>query len=207
MGIHIKKDKKKVTEGQFTEVFGIVGSGKGVGVTHFSVLLANYLTGVLKKRTAVLEWNENGDFKRMEDILCKKSVSNRSSQTFSLLEVSYVKKAGRKELSECIDQGIDCIVIDFGSDFYGVREEFFCCSRKVLIGSFCEWQLGSFIELLIREKHWKGRWNILAVFGSEATEAEVKKRLHISAMRIPESKDAFSVTGKTMDFLNGFLKY
>lgn len=207
MGLHIRKDKRKEVKRPAAEVFGIVGSGRGVGVTHFSIQLANYLTGVLGKRTAVLEWNDSGDFERIEKFFCKKSVLKRVLSAFKLLEVFYVKRAGQEELLECINQGFDSVVIDFGNDYYSVREEFLRCGRKVLLGSLCEWQAEAFIDLLVQEKNWEGRWTILTVFGSEEAAAELKKRMHISVGRIPESMDAFAVTGETMAFFDEFLKY
>ena len=46
---------------------GIIGAGRSVGVTHLAIWLANYLTGVKGQRTAVLEWNTHGDFRRLGD--------------------------------------------------------------------------------------------------------------------------------------------
>ena len=50
------------------ECIGIAGSGPSVGVTHFSLMTAAYLSGVLCRRTAVLEQNESGSFAQLEKI-------------------------------------------------------------------------------------------------------------------------------------------
>ena len=47
-------------------MIGIAGSNVGVGCTHFSIMLANYLTGYLRRKAILLEFNESGDFERLE---------------------------------------------------------------------------------------------------------------------------------------------
>lgn len=170
-------------------------------------MLANYMTGVKNNKTVVLEWNDSGDFKRMEEFCRKKSVLKAVSQTFNILEVSYIKNAGKNELLECINHGFDTVVIDFGSGFEVIREEFLRCDRKILIGSFCEWRVGAFTELIAEKRSEGGRWELLAAFGSVETEIEMNRCMHAFVRRIPESADAFAVTGKIMVFFKGFLKY
>ena len=46
---------------------GIIGCGRGVGVTHLAVLCANYLAGARRKRTALLELGPGGDLERLGD--------------------------------------------------------------------------------------------------------------------------------------------
>lgn len=202
-----KKAVKNAAKKPTAELFGIAGSGRGVGVTHFSILLANYLTGVKNKKTAVLEWNQNGDFERIEKITFKKSATRRVSQTFKILEVSYIKQAGTKELLECINHGFDTVVIDFGSDFKNNREEFLRCDRKILMGSYSEWRVGAFTDLIAQKKSEEGRWEFLAAFGSEEAAKEMRQCMHAFVGRVPESSDAFAVTGEIMAFFEGFLKY
>ena len=49
-------------------MIGIAGSNVGVGCTHFSIMLANYLTGYLRRKAILLEFNESGDFERLEQV-------------------------------------------------------------------------------------------------------------------------------------------
>lgn len=193
--------------GRSVETFGIAAGSSGVGATHFSILLANYQNGVRNRKTALLEWNDSGDFEKLEKITLKKTVLNQHSQTFKLLEVSYVKKAGKKELLECVNKGYDVIIIDFGSGFERHREEFLRCDRKFLIGSLCEWKIGAFMNLMDRKKSEEGRWEYLAASGNRDLTDELEKKLRVSIKEIPRSSDAFAITGEIMVFFEGFLKY
>ena len=43
-------------------LIGLIGAGPAVGVTHTAVTMAGYLTGICRRRCAVLEWNGSGTF-------------------------------------------------------------------------------------------------------------------------------------------------
>ena len=188
------------------ETFGIAGSSSGVGVTYFSILLANYLYGVENRKTVVLEWNKNGDFERIEKICCKNTVLKQHVKTFKVLEVSYVKEAGKAELLEYVNHGYDAVVIDFGSDFKGNKEEFLRCDRKILIGSFCEWKSATFIDLISGKRKEEGKWFFLTRSGNFEMGERVRKILHTPVGQIPESADAFAITEVSLAFFKGFLK-
>lgn len=188
-----------------TEVIGIAGSGPAVGTTHFAVLTANYLTGVLQKKTAVIEWNDSGAFERMEKICVKRAVSKPENKAFIVIGVSYLKKAGKKELLECMNRGFDTVIIDFGSRLQEVQEEHLLCDRRFFVGSFCEWQADDFAKFAAERREKKGRWEYFYSFGSEDAAKEMKRRLCVSIRKIPNSQDAFTITGELMAFFRGFL--
>ena len=52
--------KKIITEIQEKRcrMIGIAGSNTGVGCTHFSIMLTNYLAGYLRRKAILLEFNE-----------------------------------------------------------------------------------------------------------------------------------------------------
>lgn len=188
------------------ELFGVAGSSSGTGVTFFSILLANYLCGVKNRKTAVLEWNDSGDFERIKKICCQKSVLKPGCNTFKILEVSFIEKAGRKELLECINGEFNAIVIDFGSNFERIREEFLRCGRKILLGSLCEWKVADFLEIAVAKKGSKRGWEFLNIFGDCEAAYEAEKRLKLHIRQVPMVSDAFSITEEVMAFFEGFLK-
>ena len=84
------------------ECIGIAGSGPSVGVTHFSLMTAAYLSGVLCRRTAVLEQNESGSFAQLEKIFRtgkrrKKPVIDGAGQPFEIRGIFFYQKAERAE--------------------------------------------------------------------------------------------------------------
>lgn len=202
-----KKEAKSQPHKERTKIIGIAGSGHGVGTTHFAILTANYMSGVRGKRTAVLEWNESGAFEQMEQVCAKKAVLKPAKDSFRVFEVSYLKSAGKKELLGCISCGFEAVVIDFGNNWRIAEVELLHCDHKFLIGSFCEWQAGAFAKLAVERRGKSGGWDYFYAFGCEAAAKEMRRRLRVTIRRIPDSRDAFLITGELLAFFEGFLNH
>ena len=82
-------------------LIGLIGAGPAVGVTHTAVTIAGYLTGICRRRCAVLEWNDHGTFEQLEETcLGKKNSGCRGS--FRILDVDYYRNAGTETLLSLI---------------------------------------------------------------------------------------------------------
>lgn len=189
-----------------TEQIGIAGSGPSVGVTHFAFLTAAYLTGVLNSRTAVLEWNDSGDFARMEAVRSKKTVTDPAGKSFNSLGIFYYKKAGREELLACSGHEFDTVVIDFGMLRDENRDEFLRCGRRFLVGSASQWQLPALAGLVSEGGNHIDGCEYFSVFGDEETLKMAEHFLGIRIRQIPLSRNAFVITGETLAFFGRFLK-
>ena len=182
------------------------GSSPGVGVTHFTVLLGNYMTGVMGRKTAVLEWNTSGAFGEIQEIYSTRTVTNRQDQTFITYGVSYYKNAGRKELLEC-QLRFDTVILDFGTYNGKVEEELLRCDRKFFLGSFSEWRLRVFSEHISDKRVRDCGWEYFAAFGNKETAGMIKRFLKVQVSLIPWLPDAFVITGEAMAFFERLLKY
>ncbi len=182
---------------------GAAGAGRAVGCTHFSIMLANYLAGYLRRKTAILEFNLSGDFEAIEAV-CTGRVSG--ARPFKVLDVDYFKAAADTDLVIATESGYEEIVIDFGDIGCADQEYFVRCDRQFLIGSFSEWQQGRFREsgMLNTSADKKSR-KYLAAFGSAETGKEFLRRYRVDAERIPFSADAFAVTGECAEFFGKLL--
>lgn len=191
--------KKKQTEvlEEKVRMIGIGSIGRSVGCTHFAVMLLNYLTGVKRRKAALMEWNHSGDFERLELVCTGKTIVGKP---FHVLEADYYKNAGEKELSGLLMSSYKDILIDFGNLEEGICADFLRCEKQFLIGSFSEWQEECFREFLRKNGTDKKNWKYLAVFGSEETRKEFMRRPGIFTERIPFSADAFAVTEDTYRF-------
>ena len=63
-----------------SRMIGIAGSNAGVGCTHFSVMLTNYLAGYLRRKAILLEVNGSGDLEKLEHVC--------TGQVLSLIHIS-----------------------------------------------------------------------------------------------------------------------
>lgn len=187
---------------------GIIGAGRGVGVTHLSVWMANYLTGVRRERTAVLEWNEHGDFARMREFCCgvEKCEIVRKADCFKVLDAEYYANAGAAELAACMNEDYRRIIVDYGEITGGNILECARCDRKVIVGALSEWQAKAFLEEAKKAAKRDQSWSYTAAFGSEEARRELMKKLRLVCLRIPASVDAFAVTRGDMRFFADLLK-
>ncbi|WP_186423719.1 hypothetical protein [Lacrimispora celerecrescens] len=193
----LHSSKKPVNQ----EIIGIIGTGRGVGVTHFTVMTAGYLGGVLRKRCAVLEWNSHGDFRKMKKLCAKEQFQ---AGGFRILEADYYERAGIDTLLLCKKSGYQAVIVDYGTVREGNLEEFLRCDRQFVLGSLSEWQMETFLEFERKGKKAEKSWKTLVSFGSEEARKNAEKRLNIPISRIPVSVDVFAVTGEIIGFYQKF---
>ena len=112
--------KKIITENQEKRcrMIGIAGSNTGVGCTHFSIMLTNYLAGYLRRKAILLEFNESGDLEKLEYV-CTGQMGQKNP--YRVLDADYYKYAGPEAVKEVLQRGYDDILIDFGSMQNGFR--------------------------------------------------------------------------------------
>lgn len=171
--------------------------GGRTGVTHLAVWLGNYLTGVLREKTAVLEWNNSQSLLEMRRF-CLSDTSNE--KPYQVLDVDYYEAVGAKELAACMGGDYHRIVVDFGTISGERMWECARCDRKIVVGALSEWQAKGFLEFMEKEDKRDKSWCYAITFGSEETRREVEKTFGQKLLRIPVSVDAFVVTRTDMDF-------
>lgn len=196
-----KKKEKPILE-QKARLIGVGSTGRGVGCTHFSVLLLNYLAGCRRRKPVLLEWNTSGDFEKLERVCTGR---NREKKRFRILDADYCKAAGPVELAAVLEGNYDDILIDFGVLDEVSMAEFLRCEKQFVIGSVTEWQEEAFRDFVNRYGTGKKSWTCLAAFGSEEARKEFARRLNLSVSRIPPSEDAFSVTKGCCRFFDALI--
>ncbi|MCB7064106.1 MULTISPECIES: hypothetical protein [Clostridia] len=188
-------------------IIGIIGAGRGTGVTHLSVLAANYLSSSLQRRTAVIEWNDHGSFFQIKATF-RDSLEKRAGSAdygYKIFGVAYYMQGDPRVLARCMDGSYDDIVIDFGEMRASIRAEWLRCTVKIITASLSEWKLKAFMELLTEEDERRTGWIYTAAFGSEDIRREIERQFHILLKRVPLSVDAFSVDYRVMEWFGGIL--
>lgn len=204
MGGLFNRSKKAVNQ---CRIIGIVGAGRGTGVTHLCLWMANYLASSLQRKTAVIEWNSHGSFEQVERMMGAefRRAEKSSDKGYKVLGVTYYRGGDSHILASCMDSMYDEIMIDFGEMRPSIRAEWLRCTVKMVTGALNEWKLGSFLELLTEEEGCNRKWIYTAAFGSEYTRREIEKRFRISLLRVPLSVDVFSVDKRAMEWFERIL--
>ncbi|MDO4267770.1 MAG: hypothetical protein Q4C73_04790 [Eubacteriales bacterium] len=192
--------------------------------------MANYLTGVRRERTALLEWNGHGAIEAMARF-CRTKVCGPEGACFQksrkaeartagngktagdglpcpdarILEVDYYGRAGARALAGCLNGGYRRIIVDYGEITDTGMYECARCDLKIVVGALSEWQAGAFLELMQREPVRDRSWIYAAAFGSGEARREWEKAFGRPCIRIPASVDAFAVTRADMEFFRTLL--
>ena len=190
------------------KVTGIIGAGRGTGVTHFSIRAANYFCSWKQRKTAVIQWNSHKDTERMRNFLeaSGKEGGRFKKEPFRVLEVDFYCQGGPEVLAACMEKDYQEILIDFGKVREEVFPEWLRCTKKVLVADLSEWKLEAFLGLLTEKGESAKEWICMTAFGSEIMKQEIERQFHISLKQIPLSADAFSVDIRTMEWFADIFK-
>ena len=195
----LTRKKKRNDTKEDTRIIGIVGAGRHVGVTHLTVLLANYFSSICGEHTAALEWNGHGDFDRFG----RACTGEAEAECYEIQDVSFYPRGDGAVLGECLRKHYEKIVVDFGVLGEQEKAELLRCQKVYLVISFSEWQEGAFGN----QNHWEQEavtygWHCLAAFGSEESRNKWNQVRHPAVDRIPLSADAFSIVPEQIQWLD-----
>lgn len=125
-------------QGRVREVIGLIGTHRGVGVTHTALMLAFYMGEELGRKTALLECNNHRDLELVQEAY---EWSRSELHSFSFHKISCYKEVFPERIPDIYGEEYECLILDFGDEFQKSREEFLRCTTKIVIGGAAEWEL------------------------------------------------------------------
>lgn len=174
---------------------GLLGTENGIGLTHSCLLLANYISGCLRRRVALLERNPSGDFARLADFY------GARRDKFTIQGVDYYSDASDELYRDLPVLGYEYILSDFGSDAKSCTESFWQSEIKMLLLASSPWKVQAGRRILdANEGRILKSWYILQAFGGERYRKKLEKIYGFPIRRIPFSEDPFSVNAQLYDF-------
>lgn len=175
--------------------FGVMGSEPGTGVTHLSILLANYLS-VRRHKTILAEAGMRDTFYALAEQYFE---NPKDSFFFQMHGVTYVSHTEAKQLAELCNQDYTAVVVDFGTAYEDFYESFLYMDTKIIVGNLSDWHRNSLIQFMqkvLPEKQWK----YYTVFGGGKAEKRFEKEFHIKVERIPYMPDPYCIKREQFDF-------
>lgn len=193
-------------------VISVVGIEKGVGTTHSSILIANYLAshGYSVK---LLELSGNNELVYIEKAYEGKNVDTRLNDEFIIEGVTYVKSADEFEMADHLNSEHTHIVLDMGT--YETTEhisEFHRASTQVVVASGSEWKQHNIKRFLSSNHVDLERCIFMVPLVSKQSIADIEKDNEgIHALEIPFHSDPFDSQDDTNEqfdlvFDRGFTK-
>lgn len=176
-----------------TKMIGITGAQDGVGVTHFSIALANYAANVLQKKVVYLSLEDKNEIATM---------LTQNQPEYEFMNVRYCSYVTSIRISELWNEGYDYMILDFGQDYDRHRAEFLRCEKKMILGSLIPWKRSYFCRMMEKikmETHYK-TWDYYALFGIKEDKKEFKIDYGIPLRTLPFIEDPFQIKKETYAF-------
>ena len=175
-----------------TITIGVIGAVSGSGVTSMVVAMANYLTGITRKKVAVYEHNSKRTFEQM----CEYYGSANIIKHHGCIYYS----RGSTQLSNLYNEGYDIVVVDFGSEKSNIGE-FMRCTYKVVMGSMEPWKMNMYNEFcnMVNEISGSETW-LWIVNGDSKSIRKYKKSTGMHILKRPFFDNCFVVDNGMVEF-------
>lgn len=149
----------------------LAGLKRGAGITHISILLATYFREVQGAKTAIIEWNKQGDFTRLEEIMF-----GYTKDCFTIHGIDYFRYCDKNKLRDFIYMNYNYIILDLGVEIKNNEELIENCEEKLFIGNLQYWEQEPYIFLSNYYKNYN--WTFVNNLGIKEVVKSVQKQLH-----------------------------
>lgn len=174
-----------------TITIGIIGVNSGIGVTHTSLLFAQYLNQ-LKQKTALVELNSTGAFQSIQRAY-EGSHLTLEDRDFHMKGVHYYKHHESIHLLNILSKSYDYVIMDIGSCESPYFDEFLRSDRSIVIGHAIEWKREELIDFWNHHKNESNasKWMFCILFSNKQEVKELNKHLNKKVYLIPFHPDPF----------------
>ncbi len=199
--------RKMETEGsgRAREIIGLVGTRAGIGVTYTGMLLAFYLGNELGRRTAFVEYCNHKDMELIQRVY---EWSDEDGISFHFRNITCYKNVNSKQLADIQGENYEYIIIDFGSDFVDIQEEFLRCSLKAVIAGHSEWDILKLLSFFGSHEMLRcsETWNYLIPLAEDRLVTRLKKETHHRIWAIPYTEEPTRPNRNTKQFCKDLLR-
>lgn len=194
-------------EDAILQTIGITGVQKGVGVTHISIMLGNYIRSKHNKNVAILEMNQTGAFEELKEYYSNRHKNEQRFDTFSVAEVTYYNKVEKEMLGMIYNRCKDYVILDFGEIKEECIKEFLKCNIKIVVGNLNPWnrtKLVSYMEYFIA-RDFLGKIKYISRFITNDEIRHIKNIYKTNIYALPFEPDPFLIHGCNFEFLEKLL--
>lgn len=193
--INFFRREKRIIRSKNYHKLVVAGMDKGVGATHFSILLGNYYSEVLGRKTAIVDLNTDNDYEFLKYICVPESL--HKNNVYNIYKVTYYQNITRESLSDIFRRGFECVILDVGSNYRKFTNEISMCDRRYMISSIGMWKILSVISGL-EEVQSNEEWNFLYSFGDDESADYISDYTGRILYRIPVINNPFKITGRQL---------
>lgn len=182
---------KELEESPRAKTIGILGVQSGVGVTTMAVSLAGYLSGLLREKTAIVEYGQKTTFAKM--------LNTEGQGHFTLKHIDYYTKKS-ESLSALEYKNYDTVVVDFGSSVSHMGD-FIRCTHKIILGTLEPWNVDRYEEFCNHIAEYAGSDTWLHILhGDEGQIRRIMRAYKVCAIKRPYIENVHIVDRNLIHF-------
>ena len=201
----------KQSLGQETAVIGIMGLGRGVGTTHLSIMLGNYLANGLGKTVALLELNKNHTYMQItqiKHIKCTEHAKSGTKSCFRLNGMDFYESISSEDIPQIMAANYNYVILDVSANYLLGKNEFLRSHKKFVVGSLSKWKAHEYLNYFEKIQLEKGTaaCRYLALTKDVEIFKIIKKKYNTEIAKIPFEENPFYLDGSHMEWINKILK-
>ena len=119
-----------------------MGVGRGVGTTHLTIMIGNYLANGLGKKVALLELNKNNAYSEIKHMKCSKI----SKSCFEVKGMDFYENISYEDIPKIMANNYNYLILDVSSNYILGRNEFLRSHKKIVVGSLSKWKAQEYLS-------------------------------------------------------------
>jgi len=181
-----------------------MGVGRGVGTTHLTIMMGNYLANGLGKKVALLELNKNNTYSEIKLMKC----SRIKKTCFEVNGIDFYENISYEDIPKIMANNYNYLILDVSSNYILGRNEFLRSHKKIVVGSLSKWKAQEYFKCfenmqLISEI---SACQFLSLSKDFEVVKIVKDKYGVPIVQIPFEENPFYIESNHMEWIGKILK-
>lgn len=187
-----------------TTLVTLVGVNQGVGVTHTTILLGNYLNQKGAK-VALVEWNTKSDYKSLEEAYEGRGFESEKTEHFKIFGMTFYKDFEMSKMPKVMAKGYDYILFDRGARGF-TQQDLLFSDFHIVVGHASEWKQSEWTRFCDNNEDLiHNRWIGVVPLADAHSLKDLMKKLPITLYDIPCHEDPFIKNRKLIPVFERFI--
>lgn len=191
-----------------TAVIAVTGVDRGVGCTHTSILIANYLASQ-KFSVALVEANESNEYKEIESAYEGVESEYINTSSFYIDGVHYYKNEVSIDMISLLAGNYSYIILDLGAYNSTISfNEFLRANLQIVVGASSDWKQNQIHRFFQSHIHLdQSKWRLCLPLADKDSSKDIKKKMERRKVYpIPYYPDAFQTSSQINAAMEQLLK-
>jgi len=176
-----------------------MGIGRGVGTTHLTIMMGNYLANGLGKKVALLELNRNNTYSEIKLMKCSKI----RKACFEVNGMDFYENISYEDIPKIMESNYNYLILDVSNNYILGKNEFLRSHKKIVVGSLSKWKAQEYFEYFENMKLTSdiSACEFLSLSKDRDVVKIVKDKYRVGIDQIPFEQNPFYIAGNHMGWI------